>query len=67
MWLKSFASEIIGHVLNGNTPDYLAVHNIKKKCTTDLKNLDVSGIEITQEAAYIESNSGGFRCQSIKS
>jgi hypothetical protein len=50
MWLKTFASEIIGHVLNGNTLDYLAVYNIKKKCTTDLKNIDVIGVEITQEA-----------------
>ncbi len=53
MWLKSFASEIIGYVLNGNTLDYLAVQNIKTKCIRDLKNVDVIGIEITQKADFL--------------
>jgi hypothetical protein len=50
MWLKTFASEIIGHVLNGHALDYLAVQNIKANCVRDIKNTDVIGIEITQEA-----------------
>jgi len=53
MWLKTFASEIIGHVLNGQTLDWLAIQNIKAKCVRDLKNLDVTGIEIADEADLI--------------
>ena len=50
MWLKTFAGEIIGHVLNGNTLDYEAVQQIKAQCVRDLKNLDVIGLGIKQEA-----------------
>ena len=50
MWLKTFASEIIGYVLNGHILDEAAIQNIKANCMRDLKNLDVVGIDIAQEA-----------------
>jgi hypothetical protein len=53
MWLKTFASEIIGHVLNGHVLDDAAVQNIKAKCVRELKNLDVVGVDIAQEADLV--------------
>ncbi len=50
MWLKTFASKIIGHVLNGGILDDVAVRKIKADCIRELKNIDVIGLEITQES-----------------
>lgn len=53
MWMKTFASEIIGHVLNGRILDDAALRQLKTQCLRDLKNIDVTGISIQQEAEFL--------------
>ncbi len=50
IWMKTFAAEIIGHVLNGGVLDRETVDAIKADCIHEIKNLDVIGFEITEEA-----------------
>lgn len=48
--LKNFASQIIGHVLNGGKLDDAGITSIKAVCIRDFKNMQGLGMPIEQES-----------------